>query len=78
MFAPHGFLTTDVIAQIMANVPAIEGGLDMSLRTANWVMQADASFLPTALPNPGPGNVNAATPGGIAWPTLVFEVNIYF
>lgn len=75
VFAPHGYVSGEVAFQVRATIPNLSSSLDTSLSTPNWTMQADASFLPAALPNPGPGHANAATHGGTPWPTLVFEVN---
>lgn len=60
----------------MGAIPGIEGAGNMTLSTPAWRMQADASFIPVTTPNPGQGNPNAATPGGLPWPTVIVEVCI--
>jgi len=71
---PHGYATNNFTIQAGA-IPGIEGAGDMSLSTPLWTMQPDTSFIPVGTPNPGPGHVNAATLGGLPWPTLIFEVH---
>lgn len=70
----HGFAAGEFSRLVHNAIPNLESGNESSYSTPNWTMQPDACLQPDTLPDPGPGHANAATPGGGAWPTLVFEV----
>jgi len=71
----HERVSDEFRALLRAATPGLYGNGSATYGPPNgWLAEADASFVPRGVPNPGRGQPNAANSRGNAWPTLVLEV----